>query len=177
VSERSEVISKLLSDIDVRTAYIRAKLGTLVPAQIRAVRLKSDMPRQLDLAKEAQLHQSRISMFETPGAANVTLETLSRLAAAFKVGLVVKFVPFSDMLQWENEFSQDTFNPTKIENDQAFIDPPVVAKSQKVAPPAASLRRLKLRGNLQGNVVRLRVVPPTQKQDVEAPIKTLQPAI
>jgi len=174
VSERSEVISKLLSDIDARTAYIRAKLGTLVPAQIRAVRLKSDMPRQLDLAKEAQLHQSRISMFETPGAANVTLETLSRLAAAFKVGLVVKFVPFSDMLQWENEFSQDTFNPTKIDNDQAFINPPVVATtSQKVAPPAASLRKLKLRGNLSTNIVGMPGAPVTQ--DVEAPIKTLQP--
>jgi transcriptional regulator with XRE-family HTH domain len=86
------------------------------------------MPRQADLANEAKLHQSRISMFETPGAANVTLETLSRLAAAFQVGVVVKFVPFSEMLKWENGFSQDSFNVTKIGDDKAFISPSVISR-------------------------------------------------
>ena len=123
MNERSNLIFKLVSDIDTRTAYIRAKLGTLVPAQIRALRLKSDMPRQADLAKAADMQQSRISMFETPGAANVTLETLSRLAAAFEVGVVVKFVPFSEMLRWENGFSQDHFNVKKITADTAFLSP------------------------------------------------------
>ena len=131
MNDRSTLISKLVSDIDTRTAYIRAKLGTLVPAQIRALRLKSDMPRQADLANEAKLHQSRISMFETPVAANVTLETLSRLAAAFQVGVVVKFVPFSEMLEWENGFSQDKFNVTKIAADAAFINPAIATASPR----------------------------------------------
>jgi hypothetical protein len=62
-------------------------------------------------------------MFETPGAANITLETLARLAAAFKVGLVVKFVPFSEMLNWENAFSQDAFDVVKIDADREFLHP------------------------------------------------------
>src|SRR5207245_7100509 len=106
VNERSKWISKLLTDKKAREAYIKAKLGVLVPSQIRALRLKSDMPRQTDLAKEVPMQQSQISMYETPGASNVTLETLARLAAVFKVGLVVKFVPFSEMLRWEHTFSQ-----------------------------------------------------------------------
>jgi hypothetical protein len=123
VSERSELISRLRENIDSRTAYIKAKLGTLVPSQIRSLRLMSDnMPRQSDLARVAKLHQSRISMFETPGAANVTLETLARLAAAFKVGLVVKFVPFSEMLRWENEYTQDR-DILRLEQDENFINP------------------------------------------------------
>jgi hypothetical protein len=61
-------------------------------------------------------------MFETPGAANFTLETLARLAAVFKVGLVVDFVPFSEMLHWENSFSQDSFDVTKIDADGEFIE-------------------------------------------------------
>ena len=97
MSERSEAIFRLRNEFEARTSYIRAKLGVLVPSKIRALRLKSNMPRQRDLAIEAEMHQSRISMFETPGAANVTLETLAKLAAAFKVGLVVDFVPFSQM--------------------------------------------------------------------------------
>jgi transcriptional regulator with XRE-family HTH domain len=81
------------------------------------------MARQKDLAVAAHLHQSRISMFETPGMANLTLETLSKLAAAFKVGVIVKFVPFSEMLRWENEFSQDYFNVLPLDEDTAFIHP------------------------------------------------------
>jgi transcriptional regulator with XRE-family HTH domain len=81
------------------------------------------MPRQADLAQASEMLQSRISLIETPGAANVTLDTLSRIAAAFKVGLIVKFVPFSEMLAWENNFSQDQFDVVKIDKDTAFLSP------------------------------------------------------
>jgi transcriptional regulator with XRE-family HTH domain len=123
MSERSERISRLLNSLESRTSYIKSKLGVLVPSQIRSLRLKSDMPRQSDLASEAGMHQSRISMFETPGSANLTLDTLSRLAAAFNVGLVVKFVPFSEMLSWENDFSQNAFEVTKLADDAEFLNP------------------------------------------------------
>jgi transcriptional regulator with XRE-family HTH domain len=121
MSERSKTISKLRSDFDSRTSYIKAKLGVLVPSKIKALRLKSNMPRQRDLAIAAKMQQSRISMFETPGAANVTLETLAKLGAAFKVGLIVDFVPFSEMLRWENRYSQDAFDVTRIDEDAEFI--------------------------------------------------------
>ena len=62
-------------------------------------------------------------MFESPGAANLTLETLARLAATFNVGLVVKFVPFSDMLRWENNFSQDNFDVVRLGDDADFLSP------------------------------------------------------
>ncbi len=124
MSERSKLISKLLTDRKARFAYIKAKLGVLVPSQIRALRLRSGMLRQTDLAKSASMQQSRISMLETPGA-NVTVETLANLAAVLKVGLVVKFVPFSEMLQWENSFSQDSFNVLPLNEDRNFLSPPV----------------------------------------------------
>lgn len=130
MSERSKLISKLLTDRKARFAYIRAKLGALVPSQIRALRLRSGMPRQADLAKLASMQQSRVSMLETPGA-NVTIETLASLAAVFKVGLVVKFVPFSEMLKWENSFSQDSFSVLPLNDDTDFLSP-----SLRLAPCA-----------------------------------------
>lgn len=123
MNERSKIISKLKNDKNSRWAYVKAKLGVLVPSQIRALRLKSNMPRQQDLAMAAEMQQSRISMLEMPGAANVTLETLARLAAVFKVGLMVKFVPFNEMLNWENTFSQDEFNVLRLNNDEKFLNP------------------------------------------------------
>lgn len=123
MSERSSRISRLIGDRESRIGYIRAKLAVLIPAQIKALRLKSGMPRQIDLAREADMHQSRISAFETPGSANFTLETLARLAGTFGTGLLVKFVPFTEMLEWENRFSQDTFDVTRLEDDTDFIRP------------------------------------------------------
>lgn len=123
MSGKSSQIINLIRDKHARTAYIKGKLGVLVPSQIRALRLKSALPAQKDLAKASGIQQSRISMFETPGASNVTLETLAKLAAIFKVGLVVKFVPFSEMLRWENDFSQDSFNVIRLEDDAHFISP------------------------------------------------------
>lgn len=124
--ERLDKISRLLNSQAWRAAYIRGKLAVLVPSQIRQLRLKSvnpPMPKQADLARETELHQSRISMFETPGAANVTIDTLSRIAAGLRCGVVIEFVPFSTMLQWENEFSPDNFDVVRLEKDDAFLHP------------------------------------------------------
>ena len=129
LNERSSLISKLQSNFETRVTYIQAKVGTLVPSQIRALRLKSDTPRQPDLAREAEMHQSRISMLETAGA-NPTIGTLSAVAAALRVGLIVKFVPFSEMLAWENGFSQDEFKVTQIDKDALFLNPPPVETHQ-----------------------------------------------
>jgi transcriptional regulator with XRE-family HTH domain len=141
VDERSKLISRLQENFETRATYVKAKLGMLVPSQIRALRLQSEMPRQSDLARAAKMHQSRISKFETPGAANLTLETLARLAAAFKVGLVVKFVPFSELLSWDNSYSQDTFYVTPIDSDFAFMSPAAVATSlvNRIAEPASAV--------------------------------------
>jgi transcriptional regulator with XRE-family HTH domain len=127
MSERSKRICRLLNNQESRASYIKAKLGVLVPSQIRALRMKSQnppMPRQRDLAKETGLHQSRISMFETPGMANLTLETLAKVAAGLRSGVIVKFVPFHEMLEWENNFSPENFDVRpRLEEDEEFINP------------------------------------------------------
>lgn len=102
-------------------------MAVLVPAQIRAARLKSEnpsMPYQRDLAREAGLHQSRISMFETPGAANITLETLAKIASGLRVGVIVKLVPFHEMLRWEDSFSAESFDVLpRLAEDELFLNP------------------------------------------------------
>jgi hypothetical protein len=109
------------------------------------------MPRQQDLAKAADMKQSRISMMETPGAANMTLDTLSSVAAALRVGLIVKFVPFSEMLEWENGFSQDQFNVTKIDEDSQFLNPHhLTLTSTKI-----SVSSIRVHNGVSGNVITL----------------------
>jgi transcriptional regulator with XRE-family HTH domain len=123
VNERSELICKLKDNTDSRASYIRGKLNVLIPAQLRALRLRREL-KQAELASEAEMKQSRISAMECPGAVKFNIETLIRAAAALRVGLEVKFVPFSEMLRWENTFSQDNFDVTPIDDDKRFSEPP-----------------------------------------------------
>jgi len=123
MSERLTRISKLRQSRVSRASYIRAKLSVLIPSQIRALRQKL-FETQTALGKEAEMKQSRISAMERPGAVQFNIETLVRLASAFKIGLIIKFVPFSEMLRWENDFNQDTFNPVAIDDDAEFIAEP-----------------------------------------------------
>jgi hypothetical protein len=143
MSERSNRISKLLSSQESRASYIKAKLAVLVPAQIRALRINTTnppMPHQRDLAREAELHQSRISMIETPGAANITLETLSKIAAGLRCGVVVKLVPFSEMLRWENSFSPGKFDVKRLDQDEAFLNPASAVSGETTRGEVAGLR-------------------------------------
>jgi transcriptional regulator with XRE-family HTH domain len=136
MSDRSNLISKLLADRDFRASYIRSKLDVLIPSQIRGLRLSEGMSQTL-LADLAGMKQARISAMETPGKTNFNLETLVRTAATLSVGLKVELVPFSEMLQWENKFSQDNFVVTKLNDDTAFLFP----QEKQIAPRRKSARK------------------------------------
>lgn len=120
--DRSHLIANLLSGRPSRESYIRAKLNVLIPSQIRGLRLKRPLT-QTELADSADMKQSRISAMERPGQVQFNLETLIRLAAALRVALKVEFVSFSDMLAWENSFSQDRFRVLRIDEDASFLTP------------------------------------------------------
>lgn len=123
-----------------RASFIRAKLNVLIPSQIRALRLRRDNMTQKQLAAIAKMAQPRISAMERPGATKFNIETLVRLAAAFKVGLKVEFVPFSEMLAWENDFSQDEFDAVKIDKDIRFISPTIHSEAATItSAPALQL--------------------------------------
>jgi|ERR1700732_4400220 len=62
------------------------------------------LPEQL--AEFAGMAQPRISELEKPGERRLTIETLlRRIASAFDVGLQVRFVPFSKLIDWSEELN------------------------------------------------------------------------
>jgi transcriptional regulator with XRE-family HTH domain len=122
MSLRLEIISKLLNQRASRESYLRAKLNQLISSQIKALRLREGWT-QKDLGDKADMKQARISAMEKPGLVTFTLETLIRLAAAFRVGLKVEFVPISEMVRWDNSYSQDEFSVVPIEKDEEFLNP------------------------------------------------------
>lgn len=107
---------KKLKDKAYREAYIASQVFTSIPYQVRALR-KQNVMDQTELADKAGMKQSRISAIENPNNNALNLDTLIRLAAAFDVGLVVKFAPFSELLRFQKNFSPDTFRVTSFEDE------------------------------------------------------------
>jgi transcriptional regulator with XRE-family HTH domain len=118
MSEKCELIDRLSNSKRTREAYIRSKVSTNVASQIRALRRREGLTQE-GLAELSEMKQSRISAVERPGT-RLTVETLVRLASALKIGLTVRFGSFSEMLDWENGFSQDEFDVLNIDEDIDF---------------------------------------------------------
>ncbi len=93
---------RLLSELknkEYRDAYVSSSIDVGVAFQIRALRKQREW-NQSQLAAEANTQQARISVLENPSH-SPTLETLKKLASAFDVGLIVRFVPTSELVKYE----------------------------------------------------------------------------
>ena len=98
---------RLLSELknrEYREEYVASSIDVGVAFQIRALR-KQRKWNQSQLAAEANTQQARISVLENPSH-SPTLETLKKLANAFNVGLIVKFVSISELVK--NDLKRDS---------------------------------------------------------------------
>ena len=111
LSSSAEIMNK-----QYRHGLVNAQIEVDLPLQIRALR-KQLVGTQPELEKLTGMKQSRISAMEKPGGAHFTLETLRRLAEAFDVALVVRFAPFSELLDWSDRFSPDEFRVPSFEQE------------------------------------------------------------
>jgi transcriptional regulator with XRE-family HTH domain len=108
-----------------RRSFAEQDLGSTVAAQIYALRQKHDKMTQKELAIETGMSQARISVLENPNYRKFNVGTLQRVAAAFDVALIVRFVSFGELLDWTVTDSQKTLAPLSF--DEEFSDPAIAA--------------------------------------------------
>lgn len=77
------------------------------------------------MEEKTGIKQQAISRLENPYYGKATLTTLKRIAAAFDVGLLVEFVPFSQLINRvsgtpyvERGFSPETMNPPNFDEEE-----------------------------------------------------------
>ena len=101
-----------------RDAFVASQINVGLPFQIRALRKQRSLNQQ-ELATMAGMLQPRISAMEQVGGGQLNLDTLRKLAAALDVGLLVKFVAFSELIKWSNDFSPDDFSVHSFDQEIA----------------------------------------------------------
>ena len=95
----SSLIARLRRGPSVRERFVDSHLAKGIAYQIRATRDRLGWS-QIELGKRVGMNQNAISRLESSERGKPTITTLKRLAVAFDVGLIVRFVPFSEMVHW-----------------------------------------------------------------------------
>ena len=117
---RQRLIEKILSSKEYREAFVEEHIYTGIPFQIQALREEKPWS-QAELGKEAGMAQSRISKIENPSNGELNnIATLLKIAHAFHIGLMVRFVPISEILEWELNLSPDSRKAISFEDDPYF---------------------------------------------------------
>ena len=113
----SKLVSKL-RDTEYRKAYIASQINIGIPYQLRAL-MKSRGWTQEQLAEQAGMLQPRISAMLSPGKTQPNIKTLRRLAEAFDCGLMVRFVPFSELVMRSERFDPESFSVKSFQQEDS----------------------------------------------------------
>ena len=106
-----------LADEEYRREYA-ADVGTGLAFQIRMLREKKGWTQE-KLATLTGKQQETISQWENPNYGSYTLNSLKSLAAAFDVALLVKFAPFSELVDWTVHLTPGRLAPKSYEEEKS----------------------------------------------------------
>jgi len=120
-SKRKKLVNELKDPI-YRQAFIEAHTKDTVAFQLRKMREARGWT-QGQLAVKAfgdSKLQSAVSRLENPDYGKYSVSTLLNLAHVFDVGLVVRFAPFSEVVDWDLSKSEFTLEPPAFAQDKAL---------------------------------------------------------
>lgn len=115
IGSRAKAIWQRMKNKEYRDAFTDAQIADAISSQIFHIR-ESRGWTQVDLAEKAGMMQPAISRLER-SANSVSLNTLKKVASAFDVALLVRFVPFSRMVErLETQRLDETIPPFQLDN-------------------------------------------------------------
>jgi transcriptional regulator with XRE-family HTH domain len=117
---RQQIIVSL-EDRAARDYFVNAHISNGLAFQIRTTREARGWSQQ-ELAERSGKRQGEISRLEDPDYGRYSLTTLRRLAAAFDVALIVRFAPFSQLVDWAVGLSPQDLAVPSFDADEHLTD-------------------------------------------------------
>ncbi|MBI2908612.1 MAG: helix-turn-helix transcriptional regulator [Chloroflexi bacterium] len=134
-SVRNNVI-RSLKNKNYRDSYVKASIRNGVALQIRAMR-EDRKWTQSELGARAGMKQERISTLEDLDYGAVNLNTLQRLASAFDVAVMVRFVPFSRLVDSLVDLKEADLAVPGFDDDALLEDRATTLDSQRMVVSGA----------------------------------------
>jgi transcriptional regulator with XRE-family HTH domain len=120
LGSRKTTVTRLLESKAYRDAYVLEHIKNGIAFQIRTLREDRDWT-QGDLGGAMGKPRNVVSRIEDPNYGKTTLTTLREVAAAFDVGLLVKFVPFSRLVREYEDVSPARLSARSITSMKEVI--------------------------------------------------------
>ncbi len=114
-SDKLKQLAQRLRSKEYRDALVEAEIANGIAFQIRAMQAERGWTQE-QLGDSAGMKQESISRLVN-SSGNSSLNTLRRMASAFDVALIVRFVPFSQLLEWTGNLSRDRLAPTSFHEE------------------------------------------------------------
>ena len=115
---KEELIANL-RDKEYRDAFVSSHIDNGIPFQIRTLREQRGWTQE-ELAKSSKKKQEAICRLENPNYGSLTLATLKELASAFDIALIVRFVPFGELVEWDAKLSSESLEVLSYDQDPYF---------------------------------------------------------
>ena len=128
ISDKERQIQDSLANNEYREALAVEHVNTTLAIQIRKMREHRQWS-QSDLAGLLGKHQETISQRENPDYGRHSITTLKALAATFDVALLIKFIPFSELIKDMVSLSESRLSPPSFSEEQYRVQASVSAAS------------------------------------------------
>ena len=128
-----------LQDIEFRKQLIDEHINVGIAFQIHGLRKRQGLIQKQLAEKLGEKKQPLISAWENPNYGKYTLGTLKDLAKAFDVGLLVRFVPFSTLIDWTVDLTSDVIAPPSFSEEQYYVATSASADSNFMTATALNL--------------------------------------
>ena len=115
IEKRRQIVASL-EDREYRHAMVEQHIAVGIPMQIRALREREGWTQKESGARSGQA-QTRISLLEKIGYEGYTVKTLCKIAATYDVALIVKFAPFSELIDRMANLSSDDILVARYSED------------------------------------------------------------
>lgn len=99
LNSKPTLINRLSRGRHARQRFVESHISKALAFQIRSLREQESWTQET-LAEKIGSTQNAVYRAENPRYGKQTITTLKRIAAAFDVGLAVRFVPFSELIDW-----------------------------------------------------------------------------
>jgi transcriptional regulator with XRE-family HTH domain len=116
---RRQIVNKL-SDKEYRDIFVSEQINTGLAFQIKAMREARGWTQAELGDKAGGMAQSRISIMEDANYSRFSLNTLKRLASAFDVALIVRFEPFSKLVEHFVTLDSSALSISSFNEDQFY---------------------------------------------------------
>lgn len=149
-NERLQLIESLRNR-EYREAFVEESINVGLASQIRMLQHDRGWTQQ-DLGERTGMAQESIARLESTDYGRYSIRTLKRLAGAFDVALVVRFAPFSELIDWTISLSRGRLAPRGFADDPGIPVPsathssPAAAASRSSAGDLATTTAVRTRG-------------------------------